>query len=822
MPDSPRFAEAPDAYPLRRGAARSLVIAWIGVVFGWLITGEFSPLSVAVFALLFWKPMLRWWRVAPPTTENLFSGLIVIIGLAILGRLQGDLFLSMMHALFGLVWIVMRPGPSARTMVQLSVLNALLITAAAAVTTEFVFLPPLILFLAGQLAGYSLVTAYRGRLKMDVSQQPTAVDAVPVIQAMAAPWRRHWLSTGVMLLFAMVMCFLSVPRLAEDPWRVGWGGMGNSGETAAATPQGVSGFSEEMTLSGMTGVTLDETIVARVTVLGAFNPGFLQLRAFAMSDFDGMSWKRNAQFETKSLMAMYFELARESYLAYFVTPPEEFIGQISVQLEKSLNGYLLFPVVPLDITPGSASIAHDPAAGAFRFAGELKGSRPPRYVLRWAFLGEEREYASIIARSPGLVQLMSDMELDPESESKRIAATRPQRPRDPAATPVPPVLRGRDLERIYNLAGKSQGAPGFDLRGLDIPPDAAPLSRERVEDAHRGRISEIEGNNLVLSGRPGTSSRLRALAHELKGTRTNSLEIAQAVIAGLRARCEYSLNWGEVSATNPVESFLFDTKRGHCEYFATAMVVILRKLGIPSRIVTGYYTDEFNPITGEYIVRESHAHAWVEVFFPEVGWLPFDPTPPGGRGSARSEANAFMRHLGYAYDALRLSWYRFIVDFNFGSQREWYRWLGIALFDPTPEGVSQREKLRMSLWWLVVLLPAPLAFSRVRVSWFRFVRRRTGLALGEPDLNRGAQLARQAMLTMRAWARTPGAATSRELSARFADDAIGPAMARTVRRYERIRFGPPLRATTHSWRRWGIYLKRVREGLSTSARRKMA
>src|SRR5260370_17591950 len=72
---------------------------------------------------------------------------------------------------------------------------------------------------------------------------------------------------------------------------------------------------------------------------------------------------------------------------------------------------------------------------------------------------------------------------------------------------------------------------------------------------------------------------------------------------------------------------LSDKRAGHCEYFASAMTVMLRSVGIPARIANGFLTGEYNDVGGDFIVRASDAHSWFEVFFPTYGWLTFDPTP---------------------------------------------------------------------------------------------------------------------------------------------------------------------------------------------------
>src|SRR5207245_7309416 len=78
---------------------------------------------------------------------------------------------------------------------------------------------------------------------------------------------------------------------------------------------------------------------------------------------------------------------------------------------------------------------------------------------------------------------------------------------------------------------------------------------------------------------------------------------------------------------DPVDYFLFDLRADFCEYFASAMVVMLREVGVPARLVEGFTTGQFDSGSGQYIVREQDAHAWVEAYFPQYGWIEFEPTP---------------------------------------------------------------------------------------------------------------------------------------------------------------------------------------------------
>ncbi|MFO0670943.1 MAG: DUF3488 and transglutaminase-like domain-containing protein [Polyangiaceae bacterium] len=100
-----------------------------------------------------------------------------------------------------------------------------------------------------------------------------------------------------------------------------------------------------------------------------------------------------------------------------------------------------------------------------------------------------------------------------------------------------------------------------------------------------------------------------------------------AIARHLRAEYKYTLAAARNERHDPVLDFLFENKEGHCEYFASAMALLARSVGIPARVVTGYRVGEKNPILGHYVVRERNAHAWVEAYLEGRGWVLFDPTP---------------------------------------------------------------------------------------------------------------------------------------------------------------------------------------------------
>lgn len=124
------------------------------------------------------------------------------------------------------------------------------------------------------------------------------------------------------------------------------------------------------------------------------------------------------------------------------------------------------------------------------------------------------------------------------------------------------------------------------------------------------------------------SPRIERLAHELTRAQETPLQIAKALEKELRVRYKYDLSSPSGGAEDPLDHFLFESKRGHCEFYSTAMAVMLRIKGVPSRNVTGFVGGTYNRFGEFYAVRQGDAHSWVEAYLPERGWIRFDPTPP--------------------------------------------------------------------------------------------------------------------------------------------------------------------------------------------------
>ncbi|MGC1687020.1 MAG: DUF3488 and transglutaminase-like domain-containing protein [Candidatus Acidiferrales bacterium] len=162
---------------------------------------------------------------------------------------------------------------------------------------------------------------------------------------------------------------------------------------------------------------------------------------------------------------------------------------------------------------------------------------------------------------------------------------------------------------------------------------------------------------------PMLDPRVKALVDTVTATSKNPYDAAANVERYLRTRFSYTLNIDTPPDKDPLAYFLFEKKAGHCEYFASAMTVMLRAKGIPARFVTGFLPGEYNDVAGDYIVRASDAHAWVEAYFPGYGWITFDPTPPADA----PPAGMFAR-LALYWDWFQYNWNEWIISYDFGHQ----------------------------------------------------------------------------------------------------------------------------------------------------------
>ncbi len=162
---------------------------------------------------------------------------------------------------------------------------------------------------------------------------------------------------------------------------------------------------------------------------------------------------------------------------------------------------------------------------------------------------------------------------------------------------------------------------------------------------------------------PVVDPRIPQLAAQISGSASNNYDKAVAIETYLKTHYGYTLQLLRSPVADPLANFLFERKQGHCEYFASSMAVMLRTLHIPSRVVNGFRSDEFNDLTGNYVVRAKNAHSWVEAYFPGYGWITFDPTP-GGEIDTPEGWDRAMLYL----DAAESFWREWVISYDFSHQ----------------------------------------------------------------------------------------------------------------------------------------------------------
>ncbi|MGB7471153.1 MAG: DUF3488 and transglutaminase-like domain-containing protein [Candidatus Acidiferrum sp.] len=301
---------------------------------------------------------------------------------------------------------------------------------------------------------------------------------------------------------------------------------------------------------------------------------------------------------------------------------------------------------------------------------------------------------------------------------------------------------------------------------------------------------------------PHLDLRIPELAKQITARAQNPYDETVAIEQYLRTHFAYTLNLTGKPGEDPLAHVLFETKAGHCEYFASAMAIRLRTLGVPTREVNGFLPGEYNDLAGDYIVRASDAHSWVEVYFPGSGWLTFDPTPPG----AEDEGGLFNR-LGEYMDWFELTWNEWIINYDYlhqillaqNMQRSTRSWSEMARdwFVKKQDQGRRWMKAKSSGLGLLLPLAIVLFLMALRFDLVTALARRLWLSwqLRSPELSRSnPQLASRLygellyLLERRGFARQP-TQTPFEFAAAVSQPRVAPAVYEFTQCYSRARFG---------------------------------
>lgn len=300
---------------------------------------------------------------------------------------------------------------------------------------------------------------------------------------------------------------------------------------------------------------------------------------------------------------------------------------------------------------------------------------------------------------------------------------------------------------------------------------------------------------------PPLDPRIPELARIVTAGDAGDLARARDIERHLRSSYAYSLDMPVREPQDPLADFLFHRKRGYCEYFASAMTVMLRTLGIPARIATGFQTGVYNSLTGLWVVRAADAHAWVEAWLPGRGWTTFDPTP----AAAASVDMGWMAKLNLYMDAAGAFWQEWVMGYDphrqgtlAGRLQSSAGYLGLGWVFGTWQWM-EHGFAAAAPWvnrqgiWLVVLLAVILLAKLLGPALFGWVR----ISLREVRARHGGVSAQDATLLYRRMLRAarkrgyqkPPWFTPVEFARSLPNDAFGGAVSEFTGAYNALRFG---------------------------------
>jgi transglutaminase-like putative cysteine protease len=441
------------------------------------------------------------------------------------------------------------------------------------------------------------------------------------------------------------------------------------------------------------------------------------------------------------------------------------------------------------------------------------GSRVPA-ELRWRGIAltnfdgrrwtTDRDQEAMIPSTSGVLPSLSHLSRPARSAAERVVydvSLEPFGSRVFFVIPQALVINGRyrmlavdvNNDTIFN-ADTSRGITDYGVVS-EIPP---PMSMATVG----GSGPLVDPRYLQLPNY--VDARIPALAQQITENEPTSFRKASAIERYLSTTYGYTLQLPLVPPKDPVANFLFQRKMGHCEYFASSMAVMLRTLGIPSRVVNGFRGGLYNDITGTYIVRARDAHSWVEAYFPEYGWYTFDPTPGGAQPAAGAMNRAFLY-----LDAMREFWHEWVVNYDTGHQaslalsaarrgrsefehlRDWF----VSIYEGSVRraaAVGESIENHIAAWisWTsaaLILLFAFVAIPKLRRAMRHLqIARKPGL---EPHSAATIWYGRALRLLSKRGIKKSGTQTPQEFLRAVPTPAIRHQVERFTTHYERARFG---------------------------------
>ena len=256
------------------------------------------------------------------------------------------------------------------------------------------------------------------------------------------------------------------------------------------------------------------------------------------------------------------------------------------------------------------------------------------------------------------------------------------------------------IEPLFDNAGDhiywGSGVPSYEALSVADPPAPAAL---------REAGSGFSPARSYYTQLPPLPQRVSDLADSLTQGLDNNYDRATAINDFFHTEFDYTLELPRSVQEATLDYFLFERGEGHCEYFSTAMVVLLRSLGVHAREVNGFLGGQWNDF-GQYLaVTQNEAHSWVEVWFPGYGWVQFDPTPGAAGGSAA--VTSWLWPGRFLFDGLQHRWNKWVLDYNLESQSGLYQRIS-ELFGGQPRAnqtsPDQAPGTRVGMDWMTLIV----------------------------------------------------------------------------------------------------------------------
>jgi transglutaminase-like putative cysteine protease len=368
------------------------------------------------------------------------------------------------------------------------------------------------------------------------------------------------------------------------------------------------------------------------------------------------------------------------------------------------------------------------------------------------------------------------------------------------------VMGNRGLRRTYLLQDKTGSLANPYHNFANVRYDAISEIPRDLDDAlRRAPTSYSRSIREMYLQLPQLDPRIPALARQIAGAESTPLDQARAIERYLPSNYAYTLDLAGPAPADPLAHFLFDRRAGHCEYFASAMTILLRSLGVPARYVNGFLGGDYNDLGEDYIIRARNAHSWVEAYFPGFGWVTFDPTPP-----AENIPVGLLTRLGFYWDWFQLQWDEWVVNYDFihqetlvqnlrSASRDWSARLQSEIERARNAGTDRLRRWQHGLASAPLWIPISVATLIALALFFRSPSVREWLALAwklrlarhGPLPPEAAALSYRRMLRLlerRGWKKSP-AQTPLEFAAALPGGNISAPVTHLTKTYQAARFG---------------------------------